>query len=242
MHKSHTDQLRAELLESYLHARRAAALAPGAGAEQVTPAYDKARGVASKGWQSTKGTITPLYATMKDGARNARMIAEFKVKPESKSYKWPALIGLLAAGVAVGAAGAMVARRRKAAQQWDEFEPAAALDDAESSIAGVAGMAKGATKKVTTGAANLAGTVSDKTGKLADSLHEKAGSTPSGKVGEAMSAGAEKAGDLAEKASEKAGELADKASEKGSSFSAFADETADDVIARASAASRNGRQ
>jgi hypothetical protein len=209
--------MRDEILESYGHLKQAAAHAAGASAERLTPPYDKARYVASKGWVSTKDAFAPLYETMREGARNARSKAEKDVSDNRRT--WPVLVGFLAAGAAIGAAGAMIARRRRLANQWEEYDPSAGdtLDEARASAKHAsesgAGKVTAATKKVTASAAAVADTVSVQAGKLADSLHEKSG-TP-GRIADA------------------AGDLMDKAKEGAESFSAFANETADDLVAKA---------
>jgi hypothetical protein len=133
----------------------------------MTPPYDKARTVASRGWGTTRDAFAPLYGQIRDGAANARR--GYVVVEEQKKSRWPMLLGLLAAGAAVGAVGAVAARRRRAAAEWDEYEPLGGIDSGY-------GMpeTKGSTKsKLTEGAASVAGSVSSGAGKLADSLHNK---------------------------------------------------------------------
>jgi hypothetical protein len=190
---THRQQLLDELGQSYGHLKLAAGQLAGGTAEKITPPYDRARNVASRGWGSTRDAFAPIYAQMRDGAANARQ----EVMVVDKRNRWPMFMGLLAAGAAVGAAGALVSRRRKAAQQWDEFEPALPLDEAGFPITGPTGAEpKGstkdvyagprakdkmssATKKAAAGAATVAESVSAQADKLADSLHEKA-SRPAG--------------------------------------------------------------
>jgi hypothetical protein len=217
--KTHSEQMRDELIESYGHLKMAAAHAAGAGAERVTPTYDKARDVATKGLVSTKDAFAPLYETMREGAKSARAKAEKNVAHNRRT--WPVLIGFLAAGAAIGATGAMIARRRRLASQWEEYDPSALDDTRDDSTKGMkdaadaaSGKVSVATKKVTAGAAAVADSVSAQAGKLADTLHEKAGSS-------------------ARSAADTAGDLAEKAAEGAQAFAAFADETADDLVARA---------
>jgi len=165
--RTHSSQLMDELVESYGHLKLAAGHAAGGAAERVTPSYDRARDTASRRWHETMDTFAPLYDQMRQGAANAR-----KETPVSKRKKWPMLVGLLAAGTAVGAVGAMIARRRRAATQWDEYEPLPAMDDAGYSSRE---SPPTAAKKVSAGAASVADTVSSQAGKLADTLHEKSG-------------------------------------------------------------------
>ena len=98
----------------------------------------------------------------------------------NRKTRW-GLIGLLAAGAAVGAAGAMFARRRRAAAaQWNQYEPGIddiAFADAATDVGD--GVVAATTKKVAAGAAAVAESVSTQAHKLADTLHEKT-HTPTG--------------------------------------------------------------
>ncbi|MGE5827257.1 MAG: hypothetical protein ACM30G_02705 [Micromonosporaceae bacterium] len=183
--RTHTDQLLQELAESYGHLKLAAGHAAGGAAEKLTPPYDKARNTATRGWVSTRNAFAPVYVQMREGAATARRGVELS----EKKNRWPVLVSLLAAGAAVGAAGAMIARRRRAAQRWGEFEPDELLEepgygrhelpDAASAAVDLAEKASikasSATKKMTAGAAAVASTVSTQAGKLADRLSDAAG-------------------------------------------------------------------
>jgi hypothetical protein len=151
-----------ELSQSYGHLRMAAAHAAGGAAERITPGYDRARMATSRRWNTTKGAFNPLYEQIREGAANARR------EQDVKRNKWPVVVGLIAAGAAAGAAGAMIARRRRVAAQWDEYEPMAGLEEAAYEGRSSTG------HRVTSGAASVADSVSSQAGKLADSLHERA--------------------------------------------------------------------
>ncbi|GAA1748231.1 hypothetical protein [Luedemannella helvata] len=166
--KSHSDMFRDEIAESYDHFKAAASHAPGGAAEMLTPAYDKTRHMASRRMKQGVAVIVPLYATMKSGVRHARSTPE----PKKERNALPALLVLLTAGVALGALGALVMRRRRAAQEWDEFEPSGSFED---ETVEVRSKVSTATKKMTEGAASVAGNVSDRAGRLADSLRGKSG-------------------------------------------------------------------
>jgi gas vesicle protein len=220
--RTHTDQLLDELAQSYGHLKLAAGHAAGGAAEKLTPPYDKARNAASRGWISTKDAFTPMYEQMKDGAANARKGADVS---DSRKNRWPMLAGLLAAGAAVGAASAMIAKRRRAAKEWDEFEPDQMLDETGYGVEGtrpaddtardkVSTAAHTAGKKVTAGAAAVASGVSSQAGKLADALGEKS-RTPS----EAVSDLEGRTSDVAAEVSDKTGEVAQKATEKTADLS-----------------------
>jgi len=165
--RTHSEQLMDELSQSYGHLKMAAAHAAGGAAERVTPSYDKARVMAARRWNTTKGTFSPLYDQMREGAANARG-TNGRREPEMKRNKWPVVIGLVAAGAAAGAAGAMIARRRRVAAQWDEYDPMPSLEESPY------GEHKSSTsQRVTAGAASVADSVSAQAGKLADNLHER---------------------------------------------------------------------
>jgi hypothetical protein len=209
--RTHTDQLLDELAQSYGHLKLAAGHAAGGAAEKLTPPYDKARNAAGRGWTSTKDAFAPMYEQVKDGAANARKGANVS---DSKQNRWPMLAGLLAAGAAVGAAGAMIAKRRRAAKEWDEFEPDQMLDEAgygseptgtrpaeDTARDKVSSAAHTAGKKVSAGAAAVASGVSSQAGKLADALGDKAPQKPADLAGAASDTAA-RAGDVAEKTAE----------------------------------------
>jgi hypothetical protein len=162
-----------ELGESYEHLRLAAGHAADGAAERVAPSYDRARELAVRRMGTTASTLTPLYEQMMHGAAKAR-----KENKKVSKRKWPMLVGLLAAGATAGAAGAMIARRRRAAAQWDEYEPLPNIDDMT-----YRGGAAGATHKVKAGAASMAESVSVSAGKIAESLHEKSGPARHGTSG-----------------------------------------------------------
>jgi hypothetical protein len=170
--RTQSQQLMDELTQSYGHLRLAAAHVAGGAAEKLTPPYDKARNVAARGWASTRGAFTPLYEQMRVGAANARK--EYDVPKRSR---WPMLVGLLAAGAAAGAAGAMVMRRRRAVLEWEDYSPAGPIEEGTFGVDEPAEAGEprtSATKKVAGGAATVAGSVASQAAKLADSLNDKA--------------------------------------------------------------------
>ncbi len=214
--RTQRQQIRDELGETYAHLRLAASHAAGGAAEKLTPPYDRARYVANRGWVTTKDAFAPLYEQVRSGAANARKDYQVLEIPEKKN-RWGALLGLLAAGAAVGAVGAVVMRRRRAEAQWDEYDPMTAVDELTP-----AGQKPSATKKVTAGAASVADTVSAKAGKLADSLHEK--STPAETGASGTTSGmsdttadlTDTTSDLAKKATRGTDKATDKAADKTS--------------------------
>jgi hypothetical protein len=94
----------------------------------LPPGIGKARHLAAHGLDTTMAAFAPLLEAARDGAtsatRKARKAGKYKAgtKESGMSRKRTTmLVGLLAAGAAAGAAGAMVARRRNRAK-WDEYE------------------------------------------------------------------------------------------------------------------------
>ncbi len=177
--RTHAQQLINELMESYDHLKLAAGHAADGAAERVGPGYDRAREMANRRINTTLGTIAPLYEQMRDNAlksssamRNSPMrnggITMGRMK--SRRRRWPLLVSLLAAGTAAGAVGAMMARRRHNASQWDDFEPLPSIDDLSY---GSGGTSQPAGKKVASGAASMADTVANQAGKIADNLHDR---------------------------------------------------------------------
>lgn len=126
---THRQQLRDELTESYNHLKLAAGHAAGGAAEKVTPSYDRARRVAVRRFNALLSVFMPLYAQAKEGAANARRESRQPKTQDSTQKKWRLAAVLLASGAAVGALGAMVARRRRPTTQWDEYEPSATIGD-----------------------------------------------------------------------------------------------------------------
>ncbi len=157
-------------MESYDHLRLAAGHVPGSAAERVIPPYDRARGIASRGLNTTRGTVGPLYGQVRDSALVVQQgLRSQKGKRVAKRRRWPFLLGLLAAGTAVGAVGAMLTRRRQTPGQWDDFEPLPSIDDLTYGTD-----APPSGRRMAGGAASVADTVSDQAARLADTLHERA--------------------------------------------------------------------
>jgi hypothetical protein len=107
----------------------------------ITPAAGRVRNVASTGWESTMGTISPLMEAAREGAREAteaalkekaKLMKLAKKEERMKQKRIGLAVGLLAAGVAVGAAAALVMRRRRSST-WEEYDPSQALESAMES-------------------------------------------------------------------------------------------------------------
>jgi cytoskeletal protein RodZ len=212
-----------ELAQSYGHLRQAAGHLAGGAAEKITPTYDRARAAANRRLATTKDTFSPMYEQMREGAANARkargLQALQQLNEESKPNRWPALFGLLATGAAVGAVGAMIVRRRRAAEQWEDYDPMTAIDEAQY------GDKQSPTQKVTAGAASVADSVSSQASKLADSLHEKSG-TPKP---DAVSTAKDKASGMADTTMDKTESMAESAKRKSGSMTDPAASKAEDI-------------
>lgn len=117
---------------------------------RVTPAAGRMKTAASSGWGSTIAALAPLATAATEGARqagsatrnakadnakalqknakalqkNAKVLQKksSKIKGKKTDGNRSKLGTLLVVGAAVGAAGAMVLRRRKQ-QQWDQYDP-----------------------------------------------------------------------------------------------------------------------
>lgn len=132
--------MRAELGESWDHFLAAASHAANGVGHSVGPQATKLKGAASQGWTSAAGAMAPLAKAYRLGAADAAAAAlNLKSKATDSRKKGNAvskkrtgmLMGLLVAGAAVGATGALVMRRRRK-QQWSEYDPTAALDSMSS--------------------------------------------------------------------------------------------------------------
>jgi hypothetical protein len=95
---------------------------------------------------------------------------------DGRRRRWPMVLGIVAAGAAVGAVGAMAARRQRETAGWDEYGPSDTLDSGlgEPGFGDSEGRrVSTARKKVAASAASVADTVSVRAGRIADSLHNR---------------------------------------------------------------------
>jgi hypothetical protein len=127
----------------------AAKVKAGSAKGMVGPSAQKVGSVAQQGWSSTVAVLTPLADAAREGSARAVNLPSEKDMQKPKAAKQKkargggdesggssgGLIGLLAAGAALGAAGALVARRRNRAR-WAEYEPS----ELESDASAMAGM------------------------------------------------------------------------------------------------------
>lgn len=155
--KAHRDLVRAELGESLGHFRQAATHAADGVSATVGPRVRAARGYAGpaaararKGWESTVVAAAPVAVAALNAARQtgpvtrkAKTMKAMQKKPARSSRGWTRLGAMLAAGTAVGAAGAFALRRRRQ-PRWDEYDPAQALDAVRTEAGAAPGGTEGA--------------------------------------------------------------------------------------------------
>jgi hypothetical protein len=118
----------------------------------VKPTAGRVTTVASQGWNSTLAAVAPLTEAAKQGSAHGTKLrakelnqkthknkggkentswTAFTSAKETESTSHTGLYVLLATGAAVGAAGALAARRRTRTK-WSEYEPASLHSDASS--------------------------------------------------------------------------------------------------------------
>lgn len=143
--------MRTELGESLEHARRAAGHAAGevraSMGPKVAPAAERVRSTATDSWESTRAALAPLsestHAEPKQARKRAKREREKvqakgrakKLQRERAGRRWPALAGLVAGGIALGAVAAAVLRRQQY-QELEGFGPAGEPDTAEGELTG----------------------------------------------------------------------------------------------------------
>ncbi|MFB9234518.1 hypothetical protein ACFFWC_03035 [Plantactinospora siamensis] len=164
------------------------------GAAKVRGGAAKVRGDAQRRWGSTMSALAPLAVAAADGARQAgtgttrgkAKVTGMKGKKKKSSGRFGKAAKVLAVSAAVGAAGAMVLRRRRDDQEWNAYDPTATLTPAakdpaartESDLATNAATApetnitpEQTTASTTTGRAATSG---DKPGSATSSVTENA--------------------------------------------------------------------
>jgi hypothetical protein len=117
---THGRLARDELTESYEHLRMAAAHAASGAAGALAPRVTAARDAGRTGLKKARGKASESAHAI------ARTAGKGKAKVTKKETgmtgrRWPMIIGgLLVAGATIGAASALI-RRRKAQNKWDEY-------------------------------------------------------------------------------------------------------------------------
>lgn len=125
--KTRGEMMRAELGQSWDHFIQAASHAANGVGKSVGPST-----------QRFFGTVSPLMVAYRDGAADAIAVqsrgktrAQKKKGRDVSGRRVGVFIGLLAAGAAIGAAGALLMRRQQQ-QPWSEYDPDAFDSDTRS--------------------------------------------------------------------------------------------------------------
>lgn len=114
--KTHGQIARAELGESFDHFRQAATHAATGMGETLGPLATAAATSARQAGDAAR----------RAKAKNLTLMTKKKESRMSRK-RWPMFAGMLAAGAAVGAVGALVMRRRRQ-HEWEEYDPTQALE------------------------------------------------------------------------------------------------------------------
>jgi hypothetical protein len=113
--RSHSDLMREEFGEGFDHLRMAAAHAAGTAAGLIAPRLDIMRERLEPSFDKSKNMA-------RESARRANKVARRATgKKEARMAKrWPMVVGgLMVAGVAAGAVGALLSRRRQ--RRWNDY-------------------------------------------------------------------------------------------------------------------------
>ncbi len=171
--KTRAELMRSELGESWEHFLAAATHAANGVGKSVGPRTYQMRDLASRGWDVTTHAFTPLALAYREGAADAtaaalklrgKRIKAHKRGRNVSNKRVGLLIGLLAAGAVIGAAGALVVRRRKR-QHWAEYEPGEAFDSMSAEARSMAGKAAEKSGEAMDKVSHRAGRAMDKAGE-----------------------------------------------------------------------------
>jgi hypothetical protein len=210
----------------------------------ASPGTIRMTNAASHGWDSTIAALAPLMEAARQGSARAAKLPpaagkrgkprKVKVKVETENGGHTGtIVGLIAAGAAIGATGALVARRRNRAK-WAEYEPSAVADDANAMLAKTRGgehaAGEGASGKASKIASWAKGTATSAVGNVKGKIQNTG---TDGDAGSARSRGADGSGHLADKGEAR---MNDAAGRRGSTGGRGGDEV-DDLLR----SSKNGR-
>ncbi len=215
--RSHSRQMRDELSEGFGHLWRAAAHAAGGVGATVGPRWESTRGnvplrigrARRVGMDATMAAFLPLMEAARAGAAGAATKTAQKAgmqkagmrlgrKASRRSrQRGRMLVGLLAAGAAVGTAGALLARRRSRAK-WQEYE-SEAIGTARHATKSALESAKSTMDTGAQGAMGTAGSAKDTANVFADQAARAAG-TAAGRAGEAGEQGKARTDQFADQA------------------------------------------
>jgi hypothetical protein len=255
----------------------------------VVPGSAKMTRAASRGWDTTIAFVMPLADAARAGSTRATIPEGIKLPPgvkmqaikaqavkaqamrthamkkktppsTSSGHTATAMASIVAAGAALGATGALVARRRNRSK-WAEYEPAALRDDAQAFVdpsrssgpgaaSKMAGWAKehsrsavdGVRGKMHGSSATSAGTSMDemtsRPGRMGDDMAEPM----PGKASDAAERAGDSAHHMADKAEAKLNDAATRRGAKPSPKSTDAGDNADDTVPNTMPPNKDGRQ
>jgi hypothetical protein len=110
----------------------------GSAREYVGPGAERLRGAASQGWDTTIAFVTPIADAARQGAIRATKLPDAEKRRGNGNGNGggrtsATVASIVAAGAAIGATGALVARKRNRAR-WAEYEPSALQDEADALV------------------------------------------------------------------------------------------------------------
>jgi hypothetical protein len=185
--KTHRRLMQEELGESLGHLRMAAAHAADGASGALAPRVENARKAVKPGLTKAGDAAGTILVIARDRSRQASKQAEkmgrkgkAKMKRNESRRRWPMTLGgLLMAGAAVGAATALM-RRRRANQTWDEYgstrttsDTGSMLDSAKSTMDAGVDKAKTMGEAAKDRASDLIGSKSTNTGPAGSGDYDK---------------------------------------------------------------------
>ncbi len=135
MTKTHNELMRDEFGEGFDHLRMAAAHAAGTAAGLIAPRLDSMRERLEPAFEkSMEKSKDKARASARRANTIARRATGKKKKETRMAKRWPMVVGgLMIAGVAAGAAGALLSRRRQ--KRWNEYGTTPSFRDDTRNIA-----------------------------------------------------------------------------------------------------------
>lgn len=206
----------------------------------VEPVKAKVTNAASASWDSTIAALAPLAEAARQGSAKGMMldskgkpggkkikVTKSTVETESSSGGHTTMWALLAAGAALGATGALVARKRNRAK-WAEYEPSSLSSEASDLVSKGSATVKSKSSDMRDGMSDGGGTVTKATTWAKDHAKSAVG-TVKGKL---QSGTPETVQDMGSSASSAAGKTADKVNEGAHSLADKTDVAHNDASSR----------
>jgi len=142
--------------------------------EYAAPSAARVSRAASRGWDTTIAIVTPLAYAVREGSARATNLPETLRRKDmpndaSSGHRKSTVASIVAAGAAIGAGGALVARRRNRAK-WAEYEPSALQDDAQAFVDETRTAGRGGDHRPRT-ASKMAGWAKEHSKSVRDRMH-----------------------------------------------------------------------